>query len=70
MNKDYNLYIIGEGEEENFLKEKILRLKLQDRVFLLGFKKNIYPYIMLSRGCNFTIFVGRSRCSNGGGRIL
>ena len=49
MNKDYNLYIIGEGEEENFLKEKILRLKLQDRVFLLGFKKNIYPYIKLSR---------------------
>jgi len=49
MNKDYNLYIIGEGEEEKFLKEKILRLKLQDRVFLLGFKKNIYPYIMLSR---------------------
>jgi len=49
MNKDYNLYIIGEGEEENFLKEKILRLKLQDRVFLLGFKKNIYPYIKLSK---------------------
>ena len=49
INKDYNLYIIGEGEEEKFLKEKILRLKLQDRVFLLGFKKNIYPYIMLSR---------------------
>ena len=49
MNKDYNLYIIGEGEEYKFLKEKILRLKLQDRVFLLGFKKNVYPYIMLSR---------------------
>jgi len=49
INKDYNLYIIGEGEEEKFLKEKILRLKLQDRVFLLGFKKNIYPYVMLSR---------------------
>ena len=49
INEDYNLYIIGEGEEEKFLKEKILRLKLQDRVFLLGFKKNIYPYVMLSR---------------------
>ena len=49
INKDYNLYILGEGEEEKFLKEKILRLELQDRVFLLGFKKNIYPYIMLSR---------------------
>jgi glycosyltransferase involved in cell wall biosynthesis len=49
INKDYILYILGEGEEEKFIKEKILRLKLQDRVFLLGFKKNIYPYVMLSR---------------------
>jgi glycosyltransferase involved in cell wall biosynthesis len=24
-------------------------LKLQDRIFLLGFKKNIYPYILSSR---------------------
>ena len=49
INKNYNLYILGEGEEEKFLQEKILKLKLEDRVFLLGFKKNIYPYIMLSR---------------------
>ena len=49
INKNYNLYILGEGEEEKFLREKIIKLKLQDRVFLLGFKKNIYPYIMLSR---------------------
>ena len=44
--KDFYLYILGEGEEEKFLKEKILRLNLQDRVFLLGFKKNVYPYII------------------------
>jgi glycosyltransferase involved in cell wall biosynthesis len=49
ISKDYNLYILGEGEEEKFLKEKILRLNLQDTVFLLGFKKNIYPYMKLSR---------------------
>ena len=49
IGKNHNLYILGEGEEEKFLKEKILRLNLQDRVFLLGFKKNIFPYIMLSR---------------------
>ena len=47
--KNFYLYILGEGEEEKFLKEKILRLNLQDRVFLLGFKKNIYPYILSSR---------------------
>jgi len=49
IGKNHNLYILGEGEEEKFLKEKILRLNLQDRVFLLGFKKNIFPYILLSR---------------------
>ena len=47
--KDFFLYILGEGEEEQFLRKKILRLNLQDRVFLLGFKKNIYPYIHSSR---------------------
>ena len=49
ISKDYNLYILGEGEEEKFLKKKILRLNLQDTVFLLGFRKNIYPYMKLSR---------------------
>jgi len=39
IGKNHNLYILGEGEEEKFLKEKILRLNLQDRVFLLGLKK-------------------------------
>ena len=47
--KDFFLYILGEGEEEQFLRKKILKLNLQDRVFLLGFKKNIYPYIHSSR---------------------
>tara|TARA_B110001452_G_scaffold25794_1_gene20292 strand:+ start:5247 stop:6389 length:1143 start_codon:yes stop_codon:yes gene_type:complete len=47
--KNFYLYILGEGEEEKFLKEKILRLNLQDRVFLMGFKKNVYPYILSAR---------------------
>ena len=47
--KDYYLYILGEGEEKEFLKEKIVRLNLQDRIFLLGFKENIYPYMSSSR---------------------
>lgn len=47
--KNFYLYILGEGEEKEFLKEKIERLNLQDRIFLLGFKENIYPYILSSR---------------------
>ena len=47
--KNFYLYILGEGEEKEFLKEKIERLNLQDRIFLLGFKDNIYPYILSSR---------------------
>jgi glycosyltransferase involved in cell wall biosynthesis len=47
--KNFNLYILGEGEEEKFIKEKIVRLNLEDRVFLLGFKKNIYPYMQLCK---------------------
>ncbi|MDC0447925.1 glycosyltransferase [Candidatus Pelagibacter sp.] len=48
-NKDFNLYILGEGEEEKSLKQKIKRYNLEDKVFLLGFKENVYPYIMSSR---------------------
>ena len=48
-NKDFNLYILGEGEEEKSLKQKIKRYNLEDKVFLLGFKENVYPYIVSSR---------------------
>ena len=49
LGKNFYLYIIGEGEEEQSLRKKIIRLNLEDRVFLLGFKKNIYPYMLSSR---------------------
>ena len=44
-NNDYLLYIIGEGEQRLKLLEKINELNLKDRVFLLGYKKNIFQYI-------------------------
>ena len=47
--KDFHLYILGEGEQEKFLKKKILKLNLQNNVFLLGFKKNIYPYMLSAK---------------------
>ena len=46
---NFSLYILGEGEEKYFLNKMIMKLDLQDRVFLLGFKKNVYPYIFSSR---------------------
>lgn len=39
------LYILGEGEEEDRLKKLISNLGLEDRVFLLGFKKNPFEYL-------------------------
>ncbi len=44
------LYIIGEGEEYSSLKELILKNKMQNNIFLLGFKKNIYNYLYFSSG--------------------
>jgi glycosyltransferase involved in cell wall biosynthesis len=38
------LIIIGEGEEKKVLEEKIIKNNLQDKVFLIGYKKNVYKY--------------------------
>ena len=40
-----NLLIIGNGEEEKNLKQLIKNLNLENRVKLLGFQQNPYPYI-------------------------
>lgn len=39
------LIILGEGEEENFLKEKAKDLMIENRIIMLGFKNNPYKYI-------------------------
>ncbi len=41
----FKLNIIGEGPEEDIIKEKISELDMKDNVQLLGFKENPYPYI-------------------------
>jgi glycosyltransferase involved in cell wall biosynthesis len=40
-----NLFIIGEGEEEKMLLNIIKKLQLENKVFLLGYKKNIFNYL-------------------------
>jgi glycosyltransferase involved in cell wall biosynthesis len=45
--KNFNylqLIIIGDGEEKKVLEEKIIKNNLQDNVFLIGYKKNVYKY--------------------------
>ena len=39
------LLIIGNGEEEENLRNLIKKYKMEDNIFLLGFKKNVYNYI-------------------------
>ena len=41
----YNLIILGEGEEEDKLKQMIKEKKIENKVFLLGYKKNVYNYL-------------------------
>ncbi len=38
------LYIIGNGENKNLLMQKIKQKNLEKNIFLLGEKKNIFPY--------------------------
>ena len=42
---EYNLYILGEGEERKKLEQYIRDNNIERNTFLLGFKENPYPYI-------------------------
>lgn len=45
-NKDYILIIIGDGEEKDKLKKIIEKNKLENKVFLIGYVKNIFKYFL------------------------
>ncbi len=45
---DFEVWMIGHGELEKALKEKIKENKLEPYLKLLGFKTNPYPYIAIS----------------------
>lgn len=53
---DYNLYILGEGEERKNYNKYIKENNLGNNTFLLGFKENPYPYIKQA-----DIFISSSR---------
>ena len=44
-NLKIHLYIIGEGQERNFLENEIKTLGVEEECTLLGFRENPYPYI-------------------------
>ena len=48
--KDYNIWILGDGEQKEKLEKYIKINNLSDYVTLLGFKENPYPYIAASDG--------------------
>ena len=43
--KDLNLIIIGEGEKSNYYKKLILDNNLEKRIYVFGYKKNIFNYM-------------------------
>jgi len=52
INKKYpnlNLVILGDGEEMNKLKDLIKKINLEEKIFLVGYKKNVYDYLKNSK---------------------
>lgn len=45
------LLILGEGQERDYLEKLINQLNLADRIKLVGFVKNVYPYFKKARLC-------------------
>ena len=52
INNDFILLILGEGEEKKKLSQLIERKGLKEKVFLLGYKKNVYSFM---RNCEIFI---------------
>ena len=46
VNDNYDLYIFGEGDLKTELNNQIYENKLENRVFLKGYSKNIFPYLI------------------------
>ena len=49
------LLILGEGEERNKLENLIKKLNLQEKVYLLGYKTNVFNYIHKAKMFYFLI---------------
>ncbi len=45
INKNYDLYIIGDGEDKYKLEKQIKLLNMKDRIFILGYSDRVYSYM-------------------------
>ena len=45
----YKVFIFGEGELEKTLKKKVKDYKLDNKIIFLGYKKNVYKYMINSK---------------------
>jgi len=45
---DYILIILGDGEQRKMLENLILHLKMNNKVHILGYQKNIYKFLRIS----------------------
>lgn len=61
----YKLIILGEGEQEDLLLEKIKKLNLQEYITFLGFKKNVNNFLF-----NSSIFLSASYYEDPGFALL
>ena len=50
FNHNYKLLILGDGSEKKGLERLIKKLKMKKKIFLLGYKKNIFKYLSKSEG--------------------
>ncbi len=50
LKNSYYLIILGEGEQKKLLQKKIKIHGLENKIFLLGFKNNVYKYLSKSKG--------------------
>ena len=48
--KNFSLLILGDGEQKDILLKVIKNYRLEKKIFLLGFKNNIYQYLNKSNG--------------------
>jgi glycosyltransferase involved in cell wall biosynthesis len=54
VNSNVKLLLLGGGKLEAQIRSKIKSLQLENRVIVLGFQKNPYPYIKYSKGLILT----------------
>ena len=52
----FNLYILGEGEKKKILTRIIKEKKLEQKVFLIGYKENVFRYL---KRCKMFILTSR-----------